>query len=476
MPLGHERINAREQDPNDHITFIRAIETYADHAQALHLLKCLAAQFKPVMKAWGFAINSLVEYEPNPVFAGRNWNAGEVVEIVLRRKSDGTFLPWQFLLYVMCHECSHIKVTLPGGSHHSWAFQSVNKQLRQAIAGLRAKGYTGDGFYSHGRTLVPEYAGNDSTLPTGEGPTYTCGGALKKRRKRRARTDVGRDDADAAARPRRRERGSAVPLGTTGRQTAVAKKAGARVTGKNKFQGQGRTLGAAADGDASGNHDDDDDKGGQVASFKGLRAGSNVARSARATAALERLERENRAKQARELEQREEPPEPEGDEWEFEDEDDEDKAEIARVEQRFGTREKDYLRDEMRDWDHHGDDDDDDDDDDDANDDRGGGGEGVELTDKDKALIERLEQKRKFRATLAQSGSGANDDDDDVIIVEPAPEASTSNGRSPKNKKAKVCLCKMPERFLAGAGERQMKGPSSGGPPESPPFADSVTH
>ena len=55
-------------------------------------------------------VNSLVEYEPNPEFAGRNWNAGEIIEIVLRRR-DGSFLPWNFILMVMCHEQAHIKVS-----------------------------------------------------------------------------------------------------------------------------------------------------------------------------------------------------------------------------------------------------------------------------------------------------------------------------------------------------------------------------
>lgn len=61
------------------------------------------------MTEWGFGVNSLVEYEPNPVFAGRNFNAGEIIELVLRRR-DGSFLPWNFLLYVTCHELAHIKV------------------------------------------------------------------------------------------------------------------------------------------------------------------------------------------------------------------------------------------------------------------------------------------------------------------------------------------------------------------------------
>ncbi|GAA5869808.1 hypothetical protein JCM16303_001802 [Sporobolomyces ruberrimus] len=452
MPVGHERINAREQDPNSNITFIRALPEYPNHDEALHLMKSLAAQFKPIMQKWHFAINSLVEYEPNPVFAGRNWNAGEVVEIVLRRKEDGSFLPWNFILFVMCHECAHIKEM-----NHSWAFQSVNKQLRQALGILRKQGYTGDGFYGKGRTLNPTYQGNDTRWNAVIGPTYTCGGALKKGRRRRILPNA--DGTNTAPKPRR-ERGSAVTLGSTGRQTAIPKKAGRRVTKKDAFKGEGQTLGAKSESDDEG----------EVASTKGLRTQSKAGRSAREIAATQRLEREQRL---RAIEARangtgsvKDEGEGEGeDDWEFEEEEEEDKPEIAKVEKRFGRKEKDYLRDEIRDWE-----------DELSDDESGTSAKGKAKGKKRQRSVRDLEERDAFEEGFTQEEKDAferldeqlygdleeegrqgqvegphEDSDDDIIIIEPQP--STSN---PKKKKPKVALCSMPKCF-GGIGKSKVR-------------------
>ncbi|KAK4057180.1 hypothetical protein OIO90_001675 [Microbotryomycetes sp. JL221] len=243
MPVGHVRINNPKPDPvkyqwstNPNITFINVIEelpnsdmvSYRSSSSSLiaqNMLQALAAQFKPIMKEWGFAINSLREAEWNPQFAGRNWNAGEVVEIVLRRP-DGSFAPWKFLLMVMAHECAHIKEM-----NHSWAFQKVNTQLRNQVAALRARGYYGDGFWSSGHSL--KYGEIDKPFELNEAPAFICGGANQKTRKRR--------------RPRRTTtttapRGQATKLGQTGRQTSISKKPGSRVTRKGAFKGQGQSL------------------------------------------------------------------------------------------------------------------------------------------------------------------------------------------------------------------------------------------
>ncbi|GAA6018411.1 hypothetical protein JCM8202_001369 [Rhodotorula sphaerocarpa] len=228
MPVGHVRINDPNPNPNDNITFTRVIEGRPDSDMALKILQALAAQFKPIMKDWGFGINSLVEYEWNETFAGRNWNGGEVIEIVLRRR-DGRFAPWQFLLYVMCHELAHIREM-----NHSKYFFQVNSELRAALAKLRASGYTGDGFWSTGRSLI--YPQAEIPAAAEELAALTCGGANKKSRGRRRR----RPRAAGSKPPR--ERGSAVQLGTTGRQTAVPRKAGGRVAKKGAFTGTGNLL------------------------------------------------------------------------------------------------------------------------------------------------------------------------------------------------------------------------------------------
>ena len=93
----HHRLNEKETNPNPHINFIAALKSDpGDQEDARQLLRALAAQVRPVMKANGFVVNSLEEvqldlkdvpsltshylkYEYNRVFAGRNWNNGETV-------------------------------------------------------------------------------------------------------------------------------------------------------------------------------------------------------------------------------------------------------------------------------------------------------------------------------------------------------------------------------------------------------------
>ena len=135
--------------------------------------------------------------------------------------------------------------------NHSHAFRKVNQEIRADLAKLRAKNYFGDGFWSAGRPLT----GGKSDTPMGEDeqPNYTwsvyplisfvpvaktdsldprSGGARKKSRQRKPR-------APGAA--PRRAAGSVNP-GKTGRQTAIPRKAGGRVTKADAFFGLGHTL------------------------------------------------------------------------------------------------------------------------------------------------------------------------------------------------------------------------------------------
>lgn len=43
-------------------------------------------------------------------FAGRNWNHGQTVELVLRRP-DGRFYPLPYIMSVMCHEVRSVGTT-----------------------------------------------------------------------------------------------------------------------------------------------------------------------------------------------------------------------------------------------------------------------------------------------------------------------------------------------------------------------------
>lgn len=60
----HYRLNENETNPNPYINFIAALPTPDDPAeqeQARQLLRALAAQVKPMMKARGFVVNSFEE-------------------------------------------------------------------------------------------------------------------------------------------------------------------------------------------------------------------------------------------------------------------------------------------------------------------------------------------------------------------------------------------------------------------------------
>ena len=60
----HTRINERSTNPNPYINFISALPSNRhsrDDQEATELMRALAAQLKPVMKAHGFTVNSFEE-------------------------------------------------------------------------------------------------------------------------------------------------------------------------------------------------------------------------------------------------------------------------------------------------------------------------------------------------------------------------------------------------------------------------------
>lgn len=59
----HLRINEREPNPNPYVNFITVLPANDPTVEeaARQLLRALAAQVKPIMKAHGFVVNSLEE-------------------------------------------------------------------------------------------------------------------------------------------------------------------------------------------------------------------------------------------------------------------------------------------------------------------------------------------------------------------------------------------------------------------------------
>lgn len=56
------------------------------------------------MKEHHISVMSLEEFEPNREFVGRNFNAGEVIQLVLKSASTGRWLPFNYVQMVMMHE------------------------------------------------------------------------------------------------------------------------------------------------------------------------------------------------------------------------------------------------------------------------------------------------------------------------------------------------------------------------------------
>ncbi|KFX88935.1 hypothetical protein V490_07301 [Pseudogymnoascus sp. VKM F-3557] len=178
MPLGIERINARRQQPNEHINFIKPLDG-PDKNLSEDFLQRIAAICKPIMRANHLAVMSLEEHRCNPEFLGRNFNAGEVIQLVLKAPS-GHWLPFKFVQMVMMHELAHCKQM-----NHSKAFWKVKDQYSTELKALWQKGYTGDGMWSRGRTLLTgQYdeasLGSEETLPE-----HLCGGTFRSSGKRK---------------------------------------------------------------------------------------------------------------------------------------------------------------------------------------------------------------------------------------------------------------------------------------------------
>ncbi|KAK0223196.1 WLM domain-containing protein [Armillaria fumosa] len=255
----HARFNEKEPNPNPHVNFITPLPAN-DQDDARQLLRALAAQVRPVMKAHGFVVNSFEEYEHNNVFAGRNWNNGETVELVLRRPG-GSFLPTYWLMSTLCHELAHIK-----HMNHGPAFQALWKQLRTEVRKLQDGGYYGDGYWSAGTRLADSAKVAGEGIDPGDLPEYMCGGAQTRSR------------PSATRRRRSGRRSEVVPSNHTGRQTTKRRKAGGRVTSKYAFQGEGLSL-----------NDSTGEEGVKGTGFK-KQAGSKRAREERALAAERRLQ------------------------------------------------------------------------------------------------------------------------------------------------------------------------------------------
>ncbi|KAG9250006.1 WLM domain-containing protein [Emericellopsis atlantica] len=181
MPWGIQRLNVKKSRPNDNINFIKPLSG-PDEAIAQDFLKRIAAQCLPVMREHHLYVMSLEEFPPNREFVGRNFNAGEVIQLVLKSPSSGRWLPFEYVQMVMMHELAHIKQM-----NHSKAFWAVRNGYATQMRGLWAKGYTGDGIWGRGKGLETGMWEKDTVREGEILPEHLCGGTYRSRGRKRGR-------------------------------------------------------------------------------------------------------------------------------------------------------------------------------------------------------------------------------------------------------------------------------------------------
>jgi hypothetical protein len=190
MPLGLLRLNERTQRPNECINFIKPLATLSEEDQkiAMGFLERIAAQCYPIMKKEYISVMSLEEFPPNPEFLGRNFNAGEAIQLVLKDKA-GRWLSFKFVQMVMMHELAHCKQM-----NHSRYFWQVRNKFAESMQGLWAKQYTGEGVWGRGQDLQSGAFVHDRMPDNADIPEHLCGGTYRRGRGRKRKR--GQDGAE----------------------------------------------------------------------------------------------------------------------------------------------------------------------------------------------------------------------------------------------------------------------------------------
>ncbi len=243
MPLGFERVNERTQRPNAHINFIKPLPG-PSAATAAQILSRVAAICYPFMKSHTILVQALEEFPYNTEFVGRNFNAGEVIQLVLRDR-HGRWLPQRMVEMVMVHELAHCKQM-----NHSKAFWKVRDAYAGELRALWGKGYTGEGMWGRGQMLWAGSAQRES-VDVADVPEHLCGGTYGRRGGKRRRGGKEKETLSYAERKQRRilkkfgAGGQAVGADddTKGKlESGLARKGKPRVAGSAR----GRHLRAAA--------------------------------------------------------------------------------------------------------------------------------------------------------------------------------------------------------------------------------------
>ena len=245
MPIGIQRLNAQRPQPSSQIIFIKPLpgpgEKYAQD-----FLERIAAICHPIMKANHLSIMTLEEHEPNPEFIGRNFNAGEIIQLVLKAPYTGHWLSFRSVQMVMMHELAHCMQM-----NHSGAFWKINNQYKGELKELWARGYTGDGLWGKGQTLLSGEYHTGTSMESEFLPANLCGGTFRTSRKGKRKRAAEKPKETYAERQQRRIRKK---FGVNGQSlgddesTRVKLENGKKPKGKPRVAGsaRGRELRAAA--------------------------------------------------------------------------------------------------------------------------------------------------------------------------------------------------------------------------------------
>lgn len=212
MPRGFERLNERSQRPNPLINFIKPLTSSSlqDQKIAQDFLERIAAQCYPVMTKEYISIMALEEFPPNQEFLGRNFNAGECIQLVLKDKA-GRWLSFKFVQMVMMHELAHCKQM-----NHSRAFWQVRNQYADQMKELWNKRYQGEGLWGRGQDLTNGQFVHDRMPDTADIPEHLCGGTYRRARGKKRKRGQDADDKPKLSYAERQQKRIAKKFGVHG--------------------------------------------------------------------------------------------------------------------------------------------------------------------------------------------------------------------------------------------------------------------
>lgn len=189
---------------------------------------------------------TLEEHEPNPEFIGRNFNAGEIIQLVLKAPYTGHWLSFRSVQLVMMHELAHCVQM-----NHSGAFWKVNNQFKEELRELWERNYTGDGLWGRGQTLLSGEYHKGVSMENEVLPANLCGGTFRSSRRGKRKRGGEKSKETYAERQQRRIKKK---FGVNGHalgddvDTRVKLEKGKQPKGKPRVAGsaRGRELRAAA--------------------------------------------------------------------------------------------------------------------------------------------------------------------------------------------------------------------------------------